>query len=74
MCGKEDYLLRVIIEGTELNVCRTCSKFGKVLGNYRPEVKQRKQEERKQKLQVPAVEVIQLVREDYAQSIKTKRE
>ena len=74
MCGKDDYLLRVIIEGTELNVCKSCSRFGKVLGNYRPEVKHRIQEAKKQKPQVPAVETIQLVREDYAQIIKQKRE
>ena len=74
MCGKEEYLLRTIIEGTELNVCKECARFGKVLGNYRPEVKQKIQEIKKQKPQTPTIEVIQLVREDYAQIIRQKRE
>ncbi|MBI5392456.1 TIGR00270 family protein [Candidatus Woesearchaeota archaeon] len=74
MCGKEDYLLRTLIEGTELTVCKACARFGKVLGNYRPEVKQKQQEVKKQKPQVPAIEIILLVREDYAQLIKQKRE
>ena len=28
MCGKDDRLVKVLIEGTELNVCKNCSKYG----------------------------------------------
>ena len=32
MCGREGSLSRAIVEGTELNVCQNCARFGKVLG------------------------------------------
>ncbi|MCK5107129.1 MAG: TIGR00270 family protein [Nanoarchaeota archaeon] len=31
LCGKEGNLVRTIVEGTELNVCRGCSSFGRVV-------------------------------------------
>jgi putative transcription factor len=31
MCGKETTLVKALIEGTELNVCSECAKFGKVI-------------------------------------------
>ncbi|MBU0535832.1 MAG: TIGR00270 family protein [Nanoarchaeota archaeon] len=33
MCGAEGKLVRSLIEGTELNVCKDCSKFGKTLAS-----------------------------------------
>jgi putative transcription factor len=31
MCGKEDFLVRAKIEGTEMKVCKNCSKYGEVM-------------------------------------------
>lgn len=35
MCGQESYLLKAVIEGTELKVCKNCTKYGKVIGKIR---------------------------------------
>ena len=37
MCGKETDLVVALIEGTELNVCRECGKFGKILRKLKTE-------------------------------------
>jgi len=31
MCGKETHLVIALIEGTKLNVCKECAKFGKII-------------------------------------------
>lgn len=31
LCGKEENLVKAIVEGTELSVCNNCSSFGRVL-------------------------------------------
>lgn len=76
MCGKpaED-LARTLIEGVELEVCRDCSKFGKVIANVRrPSAKEQgKQWIKKQALQQKE-EKIELIVEDYAELVKKKRE
>ena len=36
MCGSEDQLYRVKIEDTLLNVCKSCSGFGKVINPIQP--------------------------------------
>jgi len=38
MCGKETSLIRASIEGTELNVCTNCGKYGQILGKVRQPV------------------------------------
>ena len=35
MCGKEDRLVKVNVEGTILNVCNWCSKFGDIISEIR---------------------------------------
>lgn len=73
LCGKkEENLLKAIIESVELNVCRECGKFGKVIGFVRkPEAKGKKavfsapiQKEEKSELLV----------ESFHEIIKKKRE
>jgi len=41
LCGKkEENLLKAVIESVELNVCKDCGKFGKVIGFVKkPEIK-----------------------------------
>lgn len=43
MCGAEATLYRVLIEDTELNVCKDCKQYGKVISrpSARPAVKKR---------------------------------
>jgi len=77
MCGKEAELYKTIIEGTEMDVCESCSKFGKVLHkiktdeDYKAENKKKKPE---QKFPEPKKEIVETIVEDYASIIKRKRE
>ena len=36
MCGAQTQLFKVEIEGVQLNVCQSCSKFGQVITNSAP--------------------------------------
>ena len=73
MCGSEGKLYKAIIEGSQLNVCHECSKFGKVIGiieqkvAYNAKTWQNKNPE-------PQKEVMDIVVDDYAEKIKKKRE
>jgi len=68
MCGKETQLFKTEVEGTILNVCSDCAKFGNILNpvKEKAEIKQKKQE--------PEKEIIEIVVSDYADKIKNKRE
>jgi putative transcription factor len=70
MCGAQAKLFRAMIEGTQMDVCRDCSKFGKVIA----EVKEEPKKEKPKKEEVPARELIQVIVEDYAEKIKKGRE
>ncbi len=74
LCGKEEYLVKTMIEGTELKVCKACSRFGRVI--RAPQVPHHLIQKpiQKQVQQVPTVEVMELVKDDYAELIKKKRE
>lgn len=64
MCGKEGMLVPAIVEGTELRVCMSCKKFGKVL--------QRPQAVKKQT--VVNDSPVESVVDSYAQLIREARE
>ncbi len=74
LCGaKTENLFRAIVEGTELNVCKDCAKYGKVIEKkpIKPVV------EKKEYVKKPIEsekEVIQVIVPDFAQRIKKKRE
>ncbi len=74
MCGKNDeFLVSAEIEGTILNVCRSCSRYGKIIkrphkvnayqkkGAFKGRPEQKK-------------EIIQSIVQDYSKLIKDKRE
>lgn len=71
MCGSEEKLYKVIVEGAELSLCKDCSRFGKVVGTVHqqngaiPEKKSRQEE---------SPEFLQMIAEDYAEKIRKKRE
>jgi len=69
MCGKETQLFSTEIEGTILNVCVDCSKFGTIL----QKVKERTEVMPESKKEF-SEETIEIVIEDYADKIKKKRE
>lgn len=72
MCGKETTLQLVEIEGTDLNVCSDCSKYGKVKQRPRPQNRQRSlaaaRSARSEK------EIIQIVKSNFSELVRKKRE
>ena len=72
MCGKEDRLFKTNVEGSILNLCKGCSKFGKVISVVREEVKsvKKKLELKKERVE----EYILAIVSDYGSRIRKKRE
>lgn len=73
MCGQEGNLFKVSIEDSELNLCRNCSRFGKIIAPIKAEqpVKKVKKETIPKE---PEKEIIQIIVEDYADRIRNARE
>jgi putative transcription factor len=73
MCGSEEKLYKANIEGSILNVCKKCSKFGKILSV----VKEPEKVKPKKPIIIesePKPEIIEMVIEDFAEKIRNKRE
>ncbi len=71
MCGKQELLLKALIEGVEMNVCRGCASFGKVL--FAPSSFGRTRGPMNiSKPRVP--EIVESIVEEYALKIKETRE
>ncbi len=70
MCGKEDKLYLVKIEGTELSVCRDCSRYGVVLSKPKEQPKVKK----KKIVKEEKPEIIESVVDNFNKLIKSKRE
>lgn len=70
MCGKVGEVLRTLIEGVEMNVCRNCSKHGKVL----KKVMVHGILPKKNKPVKVVEEKVDVIVDDYADRIKKKRE
>ncbi len=67
LCGKETELFRAKVEGSELNVCAACGKYGKML--QKPVMHAAKSSQVQK-----AVEPSEVVVSDYAQRIRSARE
>ncbi|MBI4016163.1 MAG: TIGR00270 family protein [Candidatus Aenigmarchaeota archaeon] len=65
LCGKEELLFKAIVEGTLMQVCKNCGKFGKIFAA--PVSQQNK------KAQQKTEQVFDVV-DDFAQKIKKARE
>ena len=77
LCGKSvEDLNRAIIEGVELEVCKDCSKFGKVVSQVkRPGAKeQHRQFMQRQSIQQPREEKIEILVDNFPELVKKKRE
>lgn len=72
MCGKETEIVTAEIEGTTMEVCRDCAKFGKIVSKPRPTMI--KKEKPKPKIALPEREIILVIVENYGERIKKKRE
>lgn len=70
MCGTDTFLLRAVIEGSELKVCKNCAKYGRVLGKV--QIETRHKAKKIEKAQEP--EIIEIVIDEYAKIIKEARE
>lgn len=71
LCGSEETLYKTDIEGTLLNVCKKCSKFGKVISAIKIEIKKPK---KNKKIEVEPEEKVELVLPDFAGRIRKARE
>ena len=74
MCGSEERLYKTNIEGSILNVCKACSKFGTVIAPVREEIELKKEKKIKEIEKQPEKEIIELVVGDFADKIRKKRE
>lgn len=74
MCGSEERLFKTDIEGTLLNVCKACSKFGKIISA----VKEPIEEKREKKIEMietePEEEIIEMVVSNFQEKIRKARE
>lgn len=71
MCGKETYLFKAVIEGTQLNVCKECARFGKIMKKISAPVKEKKKKEENIEEEP---EIIEIIVPDYAKRVKKARE
>jgi putative transcription factor len=75
MCGAEERLYKSEIEGSIINVCQECSKFGKVISAVAEPKKDRlKKESKKEEQKVQQRNFIYLVSPEFAKKVKEKRE
>jgi putative transcription factor len=72
MCGSEKKLFKADIEGSILNVCKSCSRFGKVIS----EIKEPEKIKPKKIIieSGPEPEIIEMIVDDFAEKIRNKRE
>lgn len=71
LCGKEEKLFKTNIEGTEINVCPSCSKFGKVISAVKEKTEEKKlKQEAKKEIQL----ITEIIVPDFPKIIREKRE
>ena len=73
MCGSKTKLFITEIESSQMNVCRDCSKFGKIIAEVKEPEKPKKIKEIIEDAG-PQTEILQVIVEGYAQKIKNARE
>lgn len=73
MCGAKTKLFKTKIEGTEMNVCRSCSRYGEILAEVR-EPKPVKKSSVSTSQSIERGQIIQGIVKDYPSKIKTARE
>ncbi len=74
LCGAEETLYKTIIEDAELNVCRKCSKHGKVLEKVKKAEPVKKKGKLEKKKEEEEEKTIQIVVSDFSEKIRKERE
>lgn len=69
LCGSEEQLCLAEVEGTRLNICKSCSKYGNIIEKS-PEVVEREIK----RFSLPQEENVQLIVNNYNELIKKRRE
>lgn len=68
LCGRQDYLVNAIVEGSSMKVCQICARYGHVIALEKlPETEKPKP---KPRLELPS----ELIVDDYGSIIKNARE
>jgi putative transcription factor len=74
MCGKEAGLVKAKIEGTELELCDQCARFGEVISRPTP-IHTKNIPTPRQPVHIPKRrEIVQMIVHDYAKRIREARE
>lgn len=75
MCGADSETLKANVEGTIMNVCRNCSKYGKVISINKPPVSYKKSKTNsREPVKNDNEEKIEMVIKNFAEKIKNVRE
>lgn len=74
MCGSEQRLFKTNIEGTILNVCGECAKFGKIISAIKIPEKIKPKKNIIITKADPEPEIIERIVDNFAEKIKAKRE
>lgn len=77
MCGAENRLYKAEIEGTILNVCQRCARFGKVLANIHDNKFIEKIQKKREEIRTAPIsenEITETLAEGFNEIIKKKRE
>ena len=70
ICGKKDFLMRALVEGVEMSVCKGCAPFGRIL--QAPRMPMKSQGSSYSRPKEP--QVVEEIIEEYAMKIKQARE
>jgi putative transcription factor len=74
LCGKEsEDSYKAVIEGTEMNVCANCARFGRVVSKKTAPVKQEKHPEFERRIEKPS-EITDSVIPGFYKKIRERRE
>ena len=68
MCGRNSELFPANIEGTELNVCQNCAKYGRIIKKIQKVIKIEEKLKSIEKENKP--EIIETIVDDYSQKIR----
>ena len=74
MCGRTAQLVKAKVEGTILDVCPDCAKFGKIETKQYQNKTQKYNKPIIKQFQQPKKEIIQLIMDDYPAKVKSARE
>ena len=74
MCGKETPSVIAEIEGTQLNVCEKCSRFGKIIKKINMIIEKPRKAKKRKSANVEEKEIIEFISESFGKKVKDSRE